>query len=367
MLRTRLLIGSIMIAGLYLTLQVDDYLGPWYRYPCWFVLGGAILMTAALELVDLLGATRPPPLLQLRCCRHPGDPHLELGPPRRSAQWSFRTHAGFRVRPRRPHGRPRLAVPRLRHDHHGHLHRRQPPVHRPHGDTMGRIATTILAIGYPGILGTFILQMRWFEGHLQGILSLAFLVATGKGADVRRLHLRSPLRPSQTLARLEPTKNRRGRRGRPRLRPRRGPHRRLDRPQISRGPHSDWPHAIVYGLVIGTFAQLGDLMESMIKRDCARKDASAAVPGFGGVLDVLDFPPLRRPRSLRPLALLRPVIQRSDGRHREHSATKINAKSTYERSPPLQRASESRFFDRRRRLQSPNLQKAYPSASSCIQ
>jgi phosphatidate cytidylyltransferase len=29
-------------------------------------------------------------------------------------------------------------------------------------------------------------------------------------------------------------------------------------------------------------------MESMIKRDCARKDASDAVPGFGGVLDVLD-------------------------------------------------------------------------------
>ena len=29
-------------------------------------------------------------------------------------------------------------------------------------------------------------------------------------------------------------------------------------------------------------------MESMIKRDCERKDASSAVPGFGGVLDVLD-------------------------------------------------------------------------------
>jgi phosphatidate cytidylyltransferase len=29
-------------------------------------------------------------------------------------------------------------------------------------------------------------------------------------------------------------------------------------------------------------------MESMIKRDCERKDASAVVPGFGGVLDVLD-------------------------------------------------------------------------------
>ena len=29
-------------------------------------------------------------------------------------------------------------------------------------------------------------------------------------------------------------------------------------------------------------------MESMIKRDCARKDASDTLPGFGGVLDVLD-------------------------------------------------------------------------------
>ena len=43
-----------------------------------------------------------------------------------------------------------------------------------------------------------------------------------------------------------------------------------------------------FGVVVGIAAQLGDLMESMIKRDCARKDASDAVPGFGGVLDVLD-------------------------------------------------------------------------------
>ena len=51
---------------------------------------------------------------------------------------------------------------------------------------------------------------------------------------------------------------------------------------------STGPVAAVYGLVVGAVAQLGDLMESMIKRDCERKDASTAVPGFGGVLDVLD-------------------------------------------------------------------------------
>ena len=46
--------------------------------------------------------------------------------------------------------------------------------------------------------------------------------------------------------------------------------------------------ALGFGLLVGPAGQLGDLMESMIKRDCDRKDASQAIPGFGGVLDVID-------------------------------------------------------------------------------
>ena len=53
-------------------------------------------------------------------------------------------------------------------------------------------------------------------------------------------------------------------------------------------PTLDWHEAAIYGLIVGAVAQLGDLMESMIKRNCERKDASTAVPGFGGVLDVID-------------------------------------------------------------------------------
>ena len=34
--------------------------------------------------------------------------------------------------------------------------------------------------------------------------------------------------------------------------------------------------------------QAGDLMASLIKRDTGRKDAGGSVPGFGGVIDVLD-------------------------------------------------------------------------------
>ena len=43
-----------------------------------------------------------------------------------------------------------------------------------------------------------------------------------------------------------------------------------------------------FGLTVGVAGMLGDLAESLIKRDCRRKDAADTVPGFGGVLDVID-------------------------------------------------------------------------------
>ncbi|MGF1579183.1 MAG: phosphatidate cytidylyltransferase [Gemmataceae bacterium] len=45
---------------------------------------------------------------------------------------------------------------------------------------------------------------------------------------------------------------------------------------------------IGFGVTVGGAGILGDLAESLIKRDCERKDASHVVPGFGGVLDVID-------------------------------------------------------------------------------
>jgi len=46
--------------------------------------------------------------------------------------------------------------------------------------------------------------------------------------------------------------------------------------------------AVGFGVAVGTAGILGDLAESLIKRDCGQKDASSTIPGFGGVLDVID-------------------------------------------------------------------------------
>ena len=46
--------------------------------------------------------------------------------------------------------------------------------------------------------------------------------------------------------------------------------------------------SILFGIIVGFSALLGDLAESLLKRDANVKDSGSLVPAFGGILDVID-------------------------------------------------------------------------------
>jgi len=53
--------------------------------------------------------------------------------------------------------------------------------------------------------------------------------------------------------------------------------------------------SLVPGFLFGIAGQAGDLLASLMKRDAGIKDSGRILPGFGGVLDVVDSPILVAP------------------------------------------------------------------------
>ena len=286
MLGTRLVMGFAMAGAILLVLWLDERFAPWF--PIWFVLATVVLWSSALELVGLLNATSTRAssnavlggILALLFANW--APHVS-----HALQTSDRLAGRLPYDPLAPVsvlGWPLLVfVGVVMATFLAQSVQFQKP-----GATLTTIAGTVLALSYVGLLGTFIVQLRWFDGPYHGIPPLVFLIATAKGADTG----------AYTFGRIA---------GRRKLWPRLSPNKTVEGAvgglfsgvaaalivaavarDLLKIPTLGWVTATGFGLVVGFTAQLGDLMESMIKRDCSRKDASAAVPGFGGVLDVLD-------------------------------------------------------------------------------
>jgi phosphatidate cytidylyltransferase len=158
------------------------------------------------------------------------------------------------------------------------------------GGVTERLAGGILSLTYVGLMLTFVIHLRFLGGGAWGLPALLSLIVAVKMCDtgaytVGRLIGRHKLAPV-----LSPGKTMEGLLGGltfallgswatfnwllPSMAPAR-----------EAGPAWGW---VIFGLAVGSAGVVGDLAESLLKRDLGRKDSSPWMPGFGGVLDIMD-------------------------------------------------------------------------------
>ena len=140
------------------------------------------------------------------------------------------------------------------------------------------ISTTLFGILYVSWFLSFLIKIRYLSGGI-GLLSAVLLIT--KGGDIGAYLIGIRFGKTPLIPRISPKKSVEGSIGgiifsilgalavRPFL-------------QLS------WIHLVWLGIFLGLLGQLGDLSESLIKRDCGVKDSGNILPGMGGILDELD-------------------------------------------------------------------------------
>jgi len=151
------------------------------------------------------------------------------------------------------------------------------------------MAVTLFGLIYVAWLGNFITRINFTSD--QGRYFVMLLVVVTKFTDMGAYIIGSTLGRHKMIPRISPKKTWEGTAG--------GivfaiggavmclywPH------QLSQGilaAGMNITHALTLGLLLGTAAVIGDLAESLIKREAGVKDSSNILPGHGGALDMLD-------------------------------------------------------------------------------
>ncbi|MFA5271170.1 MAG: phosphatidate cytidylyltransferase [Candidatus Omnitrophota bacterium] len=141
------------------------------------------------------------------------------------------------------------------------------------------LSTTVFAIIYISWCFSFLIRIRQLQ---EGALLLGFLIIVTKSSDIGaylwgRKYGKTPL-----LARISPNKSLEGAVGG------------FFTSLVVGGIFSTFVPGMgtlekfFLIIIIAIISQLGDLFESLLKRDCQVKDSGRIFPGMGGVLDVID-------------------------------------------------------------------------------
>ncbi len=156
------------------------------------------------------------------------------------------------------------------------------------GRSVERMARTWWGIGYLGLLPCFFAQLRGLypAGSGLGTTALALAIFVPKGCDIGAYFTGKLLGKHKMTPVLSPKKTWEGAIGGIAFAALVAIG--LDRWMPDAPLHREWWIEIGFGVFVGATGMLGDLAESLLKRDCQKKDASTVVPGFGGVLDVVD-------------------------------------------------------------------------------
>ncbi len=159
------------------------------------------------------------------------------------------------------------------------------------GEAVPRIAATFFAIAYIALPMAFFPSLRAFHGNNWGMAACVSVILIAKTADTGAYIAGKNFGRRKMAPRLSPGKTWEGAAGGM-----------LAAVLVSWAyfallvpwwtgtePIAGlWWRAPLYGLLLGAAGMLGDLGESLLKRDRNRKDSSHWLPGLGGVLDMLD-------------------------------------------------------------------------------
>ncbi|MDD5634614.1 MAG: phosphatidate cytidylyltransferase [Candidatus Omnitrophica bacterium] len=140
-------------------------------------------------------------------------------------------------------------------------------------------ALTVFSLFYISWFFSFFIKLKFLEN---GSNLVAFLILVTKSADMGAYFIGRSFGKSELIPRISPKKTKEGTIG--------GIVMSLF-VAIVIGPFLtgfSFMHLFILGLVLATLGQVGDLAESLIKRDCSVKDSGTYLGGIGGILDLID-------------------------------------------------------------------------------